>query len=631
LPAEALLNARTVVDDGLIVKTARLSKRPATVLAAVLVSMTLGCSSSSSGLACGDGTVEKGSQCIAAAVDASVDGASPARTDAGGAPDATAMTLPDAAIVEPPVAPTFAGVTAVAPISPSALLVVWSPGSMPGDPTAALRYRIYEGTSASPIAYATPLLQTAVGAVSTVVGGLSANATYTFGARAVNAAGIADANTVQKTGRTAKDTSAPVFGGIKTAGPGTGGAVAVSWDAATDDLTPAPAMTYLVYTSDKAGAEDFDTPALITDPGALSASVTRLPDATKARFFVVRARDAAGNVDTNTRELSAKPATDVTPPAFGGCTAATTMQAITIGITWNAATDDVSAPAHMTYDIFESTSAGTFDFTKPFATVNGANTVVIPALMTSTTYYFVCRAKDEAGNEDDNTAEVSATTGADPVPPMFAGIDLPSFNGDPAARTATLSWLAAVDAATSPDKMVYDVYESQTMGGEDFTKPPAATSMPGALTITLANLPPNATVYFVVRARDLDGNHDSNVVEASLSTNVSFALNVQPIFSDDCGVVGCHVPGSPTGGLILAAGFSYAQLVNVAAPEAPTLNLVTPTDPTDSFLAVKINYNGLFSTKGKGSLMPAPSTGSTLSPGEINTIANWIAQGAVNN
>jgi hypothetical protein len=83
--------------------------------------------------------------------------------------------------------------------------------------------------------------------------------------------------------------------------------------------------------------------------------------------------------------------------------------------------------------------------------------------------------------------------------------------------------------------------------------------------------------------------------------------------------------------LILAAGFSYAQLVNVTAPEVPTLNFVTPTDPTDSFLAVKINYNGLFSTKGKGSLMPAPSTGSTLSPAEINTIANWIAQGAVNN
>jgi hypothetical protein len=598
-------------------------------LAAALVSMALGCSSSSSGLACGEGTVQKGSQCIGAAIDASIDGAS-AAGDAASAGDAGAATLADGAS-GPPAVPTFAGVTAVAPVSPAALLVVWSPASMPGDPTAALRYRIYEGTSAQPIAYATPLLQTGVGSVSAVIGGLSADTTYAFGVRAVNAAGIADANTVQKTGKTALDTSAPVFGGVKTAAPGAGGAVALTWDPATDDLTPAPAMTYLIYTSDKAGGEDFDTPSLITDPGATSASVTRLPDATKARFFVVRARDAAGNVDANTKELSAKPAPDVTPPVFGGCTAATTMQAITIGLTWSAATDDVSAPANVTYDVFESTSAGTFDFTKPFATATGAQSVVIPALMTSTTYYFVCRAKDEAGNEDDNTTEVSATTGADPVPPMFAGIDLPSFVGDPAARTATLSWAAAVDAATSPDKMVYDVYESLTMGGEDFTKPPAATSMPGALSIMLTDLPPNATVYFVVRARDLDGNHDSNVVEASLPTNVSFALNVQPLFTDDCGVVGCHVPGSPTGGLILAEGFAYDQLVNVASTEVTTLSRVAPGDPTDSFLAVKINYNGLFATKGKFALMPAPATGSTLSPDQINTIANWIAQGAVNN
>jgi hypothetical protein len=593
---------------------------------AALVSTALGCSSSSSGLACGGGTVQKGGECVAVEADASVDGSA----RAGDAGDAGTVVAPDGAIVAAPPPPTFAGVTAVAPISESALLVVWNAGSAPDDPTAPIRYRVYEGSSAKPLLYTTPLLQTSAGALSAVIGGLSADTTYTFGARAVDPVGIADANTIQKTGKTAKDTTVPVFGGVKTAAPGAGGAVALSWDPATDDLTPAPAMTYLVYASATTGGEDFSTPTLTTGPGATSASVTRLPDATKARFFVVRARDAAGNVDTNTKELSAEPAPDVTAPVFGGCTFATTLQAITIGVSWTAATDDVSDPVNMTYDVFESTSAGVFDFTKPFATVHGADTVVLPSLMTSTTYYFVCRAKDEAGNEDDNTVEVSATTGSNPVPPVFAGIDLPSFVGDPVGRTATLSWQAAVDT-TPPAQMVYDVYESQTMGGEDFTKPPAVTSAPGALTITVTGLPPNTTTYFVVRARDLDGNRDSNVVEASLPTNVSFELNVQPIFSDDCGVVGCHVPGNPTGGLILAEGFAYSQIVNIAAGESAALNYVTPADPTDSYLAVKINYNGLFATKGKASLMPAPATGSTLSPAEIATIANWIAQGAVNN
>jgi hypothetical protein len=84
--------------------------------------------------------------------------------------------------------------------------------------------------------------------------------------------------------------------------------------------------------------------------------------------------------------------------------------------------------------------------------------------------------------------------------------------------------------------------------------------------------------------------------------------------------------------LILAQGFAYAQIVNVTAGEKATLSYVTPGDPTHSYLAAKINYAGLFAAVGAvGSMMPAPSTGSTLSTAELNTIANWITQGAVSN
>ncbi|HEY5146173.1 MAG TPA: hypothetical protein VII82_05375, partial [Polyangiaceae bacterium] len=572
--------------------------------------------------------VQKGSECFPVA-DASVDGAVSLKGDAGKPGSDAAAADGGATITE---APIFAGVTAVAPVSSSALLVVWSAGSQPGDPSATLRYRVYDSPSTSKLAFTTPVLQTGTGASSAVVGGLTGGTMYAFAARAVNAAGLDDGNTIEKTGTPANDTMGPVFAGVKTAGAGGGGAVALAWDPATDDLTPAAAMTYVVYASDTTGTEDFTHPILVTAPGATSADVTHLANASKARFFVVRARDAAGNLDSNVHELSASPGVDMTPPAFGGCTAATTLQAITIGLAWNAATDDVSTPDNLAYDVFLSTTTGKFDFTHPFATATGMESLAIPALMTSTTYYFVCRARDEAGNEDDNTVEVSATTGANPVPPTFAGIDLPSFMGDPVARTATLSWAAGSDVATTPDKLVYDVYESQTMGGEAFTKPPAATSAPGALSIVVTNIPPNTTTYFVVRARDADGNRDSNVVEASLTTNVSFSLNIQPIFSDDCGVVGCHVPGSPAGNLILAQGFAYAQIVNVTAGEKATLSYVTPGDPTHSYLAAKINYAGLFAAVGAvGSMMPAPSTGSTLSTAELNTIANWITQGAVSN
>jgi hypothetical protein len=102
------------------------------------------------------------------------------------------------------------------------------------------------------------------------------------------------------------------------------------------------------------------------------------------------------------------------------------------------------------------------------------------------------------------------------------------------------------------------------------------------------------------------------------------------------------VPGSPTGGLVLAPGFAYNNIVNVPAPEAASLveagivNYVTPGDPNDSFLNIKVNatlYQSVHAATGKnlGSQMPAPSTGSTLSPTELNEIALWISQGANNN
>jgi hypothetical protein len=275
----------------------------------------------------------------------------------------------------------------------------------------------------------------------------------------------------------------------------------------------------------------------------------------------------------------------------------------------------------------------------------GAREAVISALTPLTRYYFVCRAKDEAANEDTNLVEVTATTGKNPTPPTFAGIT--DFTGDPVAMTATISWVAGTDPNTHSDMLVYDVYEATTAQGERFNLPPLTTSGMGATTIELTHLTPNATLYFVVRARDADGNHDSNTVEKSFTTNVSFVANVQPLFADDCGVVGCHVPGNPAGGLILAPGFAYAQIVGVPAAETngvlldgSVIDYVTPGNAALSFLDMKLNVSLLNALKATlppaqagrlGIQMPAPATGSTLTQDELSTIANWINQGAEQN
>jgi parallel beta-helix repeat protein len=76
----------------------------------------------------------------------------------------------------------------------------------------------------------------------------------------------------------------------------------LSWSTATDNVTPSTNIVYLVYQSTTPGGEVYAVPSYTTAPNAPSYQVDGLtPGSTY--YFVVRARDAAGNIDGNTVEL----------------------------------------------------------------------------------------------------------------------------------------------------------------------------------------------------------------------------------------------------------------------------------------------------------------------------------------
>jgi len=75
-----------------------------------------------------------------------------------------------------------------------------------------------------------------------------------------------------------------------------------------------------------------------------------------------------------------------------------------------------------------------------------------------------------------------------------------------------LTWDAARDNRTPAKKIVYDVYQAETSGGQDFSTPTYTTPV-GATSFTTPELPLDRDFYFVVRARDQAGNSDSNMVE----------------------------------------------------------------------------------------------------------------------
>jgi hypothetical protein len=106
---------------------------------------------------------------------------------------------------------------------------------------------------------------------------------------------------------------------------------------------------------------------------------------------------------------------------------------------------------------------------------------------------------------------------ADNIPPTFSGLEsavtcVPGPIGGGRTTSYTLSWNRATDNATPAKKIIYDVYQAETSGGEDFATPTYTTSS-GATTFATPPLPTDKQFFFVVRARDQAGNSDANTVE----------------------------------------------------------------------------------------------------------------------
>jgi hypothetical protein len=103
-----------------------------------------------------------------------------------------------------------------------------------------------------------------------------------------------------------EDMIPPTFAGLMSAttcvpGPIGGGRTTsyrLSWDPATDNRTPSSRIVYDVYQATGPGAEDFSMPTYTTNPGATSFATPQLPTE-QMFYFVVRARDRAGNSDSN--------------------------------------------------------------------------------------------------------------------------------------------------------------------------------------------------------------------------------------------------------------------------------------------------------------------------------------------
>ncbi len=316
----------------------------------------------------------------------------------------------------------------------------------------------------------------------------------------------------------AADTTPPTFGGLVSATGVSNTQIELSWAPASDDVTDAAALVYDIYQAPSAGELNWASPTYTSPAGAGGFTVFGLAPGT-TYWFAVRARDAAGNRDDNTVSHGATTlqGADTTAPVFSGLVVATAVSATRVDLLWGAANDDTTPANQIVYDVFQSTVSGGQTFGAPtYSTPAGATGLQVTGLTPQTTYHFVVRARDAAGNADTNTQERSATTPAasDTTAPTFAGLVEAAAVSD---TQILLTWAAASDNETLSDDLVYHVYRSTVSGSYNFSAP-TFTTAPGETSTTIGSLTPSSTHYFIVRAEDAAGNVDTNTVERSATT-----------------------------------------------------------------------------------------------------------------
>ena len=108
----------------------------------------------------------------------------------------------------------------------------------------------------------------------------------------------------------------------------------------------------------------------------------------------------------------------------------------------------------------------------------------------------------------------------------------------------------------------------------------------------------------------------------------SFARDVAPLLEETCASSGaCHGGAHPARALDLATARSYASLVNAPSVFSPALRRVRPGFPDSSFAFRVLSDDPAY----RLGYYRMPLTRTALPSPVIETIRNWIQQGAQNN
>jgi cytochrome c5 len=265
--------------------------------------------------------------------------------------------------------------------------------------------------------------------------------------------------------------------------------------------------------------------------------------------YVVRARDRADNRDSNTREVCA-----TTPAAACAVDYGTLVQPILTARCTHCHDGDPGAPRFLDLTSYGGALAGgairdevlACDWTGSLINRKTAGNACGRRMPADGPPWLSASERSRLEAWVSSGARRSCSEPApcsDSTAPTFAGIRTTRARGP---TTIEVCWNPATDATTSADAIVYEIYDAASPGGEMFSRP-APYAVSGGATCLDVTVAVGQRTCFVVRARDLAGNLDTNTRESCATTGgacFDYDQVVQPIFDARC--VHCHSgPSAP--------------------------------------------------------------------------------------
>jgi len=382
--------------------------------------------------------------------------------------------------------------------------------TLPSSEDDVSRYNIYRALTSGGQNFSNPLDYVSKGTATYTDSATTSGTTYYYVVRAQDVAGNTDTNTTEASATASGGTGPPAPTNL-TATAIAGGSIKLTWTASSPETNVAQ---YNIYRATSSGGQNYNSSF-----ASVSAGITTYTDTSTTNgqtyYYVVRAQDAAGNIETNTNEVSAT-ASGTGPPAPTNLTAAA-IAGGSIRLTWTASSPETNIAQ---YNIYRATTSGSQDYSSPLDNVSAGTTTYTDTTTTDgVTYYYVVRAQDSIGNIETNTNEASATADAT-APPAPTNLTATAITDD----GIQLSWTAS---SPETDVSQYNIYRATTSGGQNYSSPTYTVSA-GTTTYTDTSTTDGVTYYYVVRAQNAAGNIETNTNE--VSATAGFVSTVSQIY-----------------------------------------------------------------------------------------------------